>query len=1009
MMLKVGRAAGVEHASSATGGKNHNHTSFVTSLNDATSPIPEEEESVVSEGFQGDRIQVAVRLRPLHKGSSSSSNDTGASTSKLLHLPRRSTSGNNNSNNSSPYHSKRNSSSLAAAAAAADDTGSVSSNQSVYHNHNKHAGSGMPSSLSSHSTSAAGAGGCWTVVNHDTLVLKPGHAAPHYFSQLGRKKKLSNQYTVDHVFDETMDTRSVYREMGRPIVQSALTGRHGTLFAYGQTGSGKTFTLQGSTAASSSGQPHGTNQDYPLYHEDEDDNEDDQENEVGHGQKKQPQHQEGLIPLAMADLFQAIHTSTSRDWEVKVQYFEIYNEVVQDLIASTPPESRSSAANHPKSLWNSRLQNSSSDSKLNHVHKTRRPLSRSQQHHSQPELAAPVQPAVRLPTLKLLEDGNGTVHVNAREMVVTSAEECVRLLRKGNRARAMAATDANQHSSRSHAIFRVSLTSRPKPSCSTTTKPTAATTHRGGGGSSGAVVMQSNEPTTTTAATTRWSVLNFVDLAGSENSGRALASASSSAFANTSSSSSSSNGDPSSSSNLKNSLKRRQREGAKINQSLLSLSRVIYALSLPESKRPAHIGFRDSKLTRILQPSLSGNAAMAILCCASLAKADVSETKSTLKFATSAKRIPLKPVVNEVLLVNQYQNNNIVSSPRSVVSAAADAEKDVAFAQLQNEMLTVKQALREFQERFQEMNEHSSYSTMHAPKPPAVGVGRLAAGSAFSLLDSSMGSSEETPTVAPPAEDHPHHQRHAYLQSSQQQQQQQHLPQRRAPSERQPAPERDPPPTVQSCSNSSEAAVLHTPISQSPLSPPLLPRQHRVEEPPQHPPTQILKGKFGDVDDNDHHHDHDEDQNSMSPPPPLAEVEISADQYYNHGKLVLSDRGVMDEQRANYLEERIEMTESLVERIYTELNITRHAMLEYSVRNAELQEQLIGLQRQIADHEEDDNEHGLDAGRGGSKGGGLSLFSSWFILVCIVLYAFGMRDFFISAIIFLWLSLQVLK
>jgi centromeric protein E len=55
----------------------------------------------------------------------------------------------------------------------------------------------------------------------------------------------------------------------------------------------------------------------------------------------------------------------------------------------------------------------------------------------------------------------------------------------------------------------------------------------------------------------------------------------------------------------------RAKEGGKINQSLLSLSRVIHALS----ERGAHVSFRDSKLTRLLQPSLSGNAKMAVVCC----------------------------------------------------------------------------------------------------------------------------------------------------------------------------------------------------------------------------------------------------------------------------------------------------------------------------------------------------------------------------------------------------------
>lgn len=55
----------------------------------------------------------------------------------------------------------------------------------------------------------------------------------------------------------------------------------------------------------------------------------------------------------------------------------------------------------------------------------------------------------------------------------------------------------------------------------------------------------------------------------------------------------------------------RAKEGGKINQSLLSLSRVIQSLSQPGH----HVSFRDSQLTRLLQPSLSGNAKMSIVCC----------------------------------------------------------------------------------------------------------------------------------------------------------------------------------------------------------------------------------------------------------------------------------------------------------------------------------------------------------------------------------------------------------
>ena len=72
----------------------------------------------------------------------------------------------------------------------------------------------------------------------------------------------------------------------------------------------------------------------------------------------------------------------------------------------------------------------------------------------------------------------------------------------------------------------------------------------------------------------------------------------------------------------------RAKEGGKINQSLLSLSRVIHALSQPG----AHVGFRDSKLTRLLQPSLSGEAKMSVICCITPAERFLEETRS--KFYT---------------------------------------------------------------------------------------------------------------------------------------------------------------------------------------------------------------------------------------------------------------------------------------------------------------------------------------------------------------------------------------
>jgi chromosome segregation ATPase len=78
----------------------------------------------------------------------------------------------------------------------------------------------------------------------------------------------------------------------------------------------------------------------------------------------------------------------------------------------------------------------------------------------------------------------------------------------------------------------------------------------------------------------------------------------------------------------------------------LTLSRVIVALGTPNA---SHINFRDSKLTRILQPSLSGNARMAVVCCATPSELYLEETRSTLLFASRAKLVKTNAQINEVL------------------------------------------------------------------------------------------------------------------------------------------------------------------------------------------------------------------------------------------------------------------------------------------------------------------------------------------------------------------------
>ncbi|KFH73551.1 hypothetical protein MVEG_00767 [Podila verticillata NRRL 6337] len=90
----------------------------------------------------------------------------------------------------------------------------------------------------------------------------------------------------------------------------------------------------------------------------------------------------------------------------------------------------------------------------------------------------------------------------------------------------------------------------------------------------------------------------------------------------------------------------RRKEGAFINKSLLTLGTVIAKLT---EEKGAHIPYRDSKLTRILQSSLSGNARVSVICTISPSFVNVEESHNTLKFAARVKKVVTKAHTNQVL------------------------------------------------------------------------------------------------------------------------------------------------------------------------------------------------------------------------------------------------------------------------------------------------------------------------------------------------------------------------
>ncbi|KAL9373824.1 hypothetical protein Peur_033444 [Populus x canadensis] len=101
----------------------------------------------------------------------------------------------------------------------------------------------------------------------------------------------------------------------------------------------------------------------------------------------------------------------------------------------------------------------------------------------------------------------------------------------------------------------------------------------------------------------------------------------------------------------------RRKEGSYINKSLLTLGTVISKLT---DGRATHIPYRDSKLTRLLQSSLSGHGRVSLICTVTPSSSNLEETHNTLKFAHRAKHIEIQAAQNKIIdeksLIKKYQN-----------------------------------------------------------------------------------------------------------------------------------------------------------------------------------------------------------------------------------------------------------------------------------------------------------------------------------------------------------------
>ncbi|XP_054797940.1 kinesin-like protein KIN-4A isoform X1 [Prosopis cineraria] len=267
--------------------------------------------------------------------------------------------------------------------------------------------------------------------------------------------------------------------------------------------------------------------------------------------------QTGIIPQVMNVLFSKIETLKHQiEFQLHVSFIEILKEEVRDLLDPSSMSKQEAANGHAG------------------------------------KVTVPGKPPIQI-----RETSNGVITLaGSTEVSVSTLKEMAAWLEQGSLSRATASTNMNNQSSRSHAIFTITLEQMHKPK---------------------AVMPGENGLNESINDEYLCAKLHLVDLAGSERAKRT------------------------------GSDGLRFKEGIHINKGLLALGNVISALG-DEKKRKegVHVPYRDSKLTRLLQDSLGGNSRTVMIACISPADINAEETLNTLKYANRARNIQNKPVVN---------------------------------------------------------------------------------------------------------------------------------------------------------------------------------------------------------------------------------------------------------------------------------------------------------------------------------------------------------------------------
>eukprot|EP00519_Triparma_laevis_P009573 CAMPEP_0182497188 /NCGR_PEP_ID=MMETSP1321-20130603/5721_1 /TAXON_ID=91990 /ORGANISM="Bolidomonas sp., Strain RCC1657" /LENGTH=827 /DNA_ID=CAMNT_0024701003 /DNA_START=89 /DNA_END=2572 /DNA_ORIENTATION=- len=248
-----------------------------------------------------------------------------------------------------------------------------------------------------------------------------------------------------------------------------------------------------------------------------------------------------------------------------------------------------------------------------------------------------LQPTMSPKDLNVREIDGEVVVQNALEVDCDDYEAATSLLREGIKGRITGGTDMNKESSRSHAIFTLVLEKTRTETVDTIIKKN---------------IVRSK--------------FHLVDLAGSERAKRTGANGA------------------------------RLKESVNINQGLLSLGKVIRALSqesLSKNNTTPFVPYRESKLTRILQDSLGGNSRTLMVACISPDEEDYQETLNTVVYASQARNIKNKPIiVNRIIESVDHTSQKLIEDKlRSQINnLTLKLQQDTNFEKKEKEDLTTQ-------------------------------------------------------------------------------------------------------------------------------------------------------------------------------------------------------------------------------------------------------------------------------------------------------------------------------